>query len=168
MAVRHLGTPGNAPLHPAQMFQHFARWAAPAIAMPIDKEQLVVLRLLRIAAPRAHHVTGLNVRAIGRPDGRAFHRLGGQKIGRHLGPIQPLPPEGFIGNTVGVVPAHFMGDKNLKAGQFHQLRQRSGIAECIGQPHHLGRHAKGVLVIADAFGDVPDQAFTAGHIRIRL
>ena len=168
LVVDDFGAAGDAALHAADIFQHAAGRATAAIAVAVNEEQLIERALLAEALVGAEHVAGDQVGAVGGVDAVVFVFLGGEEVGGHLGAIDALPVEHFVGHAVGVVPAELVGDEHVEPGERHQLRQGGGIAEGIGQPDDARRDAELLLVVAHAVKDMADEGLAARDVDVGL
>ena len=61
-----------------------------------------------------------------------------REVGEHSGAVDALPPEGVVREGVGGVPRDLLGQEPPHPGQRHDLRQRGGVAERVGQPDLVG------------------------------
>jgi len=66
--------------------------------------------LLLEVAPGFQNLAGGGVRVVGGGKG-AVGVFGGAEMGQHAGAIQPLPPEGVVGQAVVLAPADFDGEE---------------------------------------------------------
>ena len=144
-AVAHLGQAGEV-VHLADVFQHLARRAAAAVAIAEGHEQRVLRLLLLEVGPRAQILGGRRHRVVGAGKGAKVGRRA--EVGQHLGAVQPLPPEGVIGQAIVLAPADLDGEEVLQPGFLDELRQVPGVAEDIGQPQD-GRFGVGAEVLAE-------------------
>ena len=86
------------------------------------------------------------------------------------GPVNPLPQEGVIREWISPV----IGPENLVRGEIFQpaaldqLGDGAGITEHVRQPHQLAVHPELFLEEPQSVHELPDQAFTTGHIGIRF
>ncbi len=87
-----------------------------------------------------------------------------------LGAVDALPDEGVVGEGIAAVvgPEDLLRGEVLDAAAAHDLRQRAGVAEDVGQPQQLAVDAELLLEEALAVDELADQALAAGDVGVGL
>ena len=87
-------------------------------------------------------------------------------MGQKFASVDAAPMEGVIGETVGLVPGHFLAHEIRASGEAGDLRQRSRTAEYIRQPQVL--HFDSELIPEEilAIEKLADQRFAARQIAV--
>ncbi len=165
--VAHLGQAREV-AHCADVFKHLTRGTAAAVAVAKGHQQRLLQFLLLEVLPRPkilrwrrHSVVGAGVGAkVGR----------GAEVGEHLRAVQPLPPEGVVGQAVVLAPADLDREEVFQPGFLDELRQVPGVAKDVGQPEHR-RFGAGAEVLAEegaAKQELARQRFGPAQVAVRL
>ena len=104
-------------------------------------------------------LVGTDVPAIG---------VGRRKMGEHPRAVDALPQEAVVGEDVVLVPGQLLGEEPSNAAALHDLGERRGIAEDIGQPHVLGLDAELLPMELLAVEDLADERFARGDVAVGL
>ena len=144
---------------PAGFFQHLDGGAAAAVAESIDEQgtrgAVVILEVLDVVSKFLG--TDLGVVGVRR-----------RKMSEDVGPVDALPEEGVMGKFVELAPGDFLREEVFDPRFFHDLRQRGGVPEHVGDPHVAGHIAELLLEIAFAVENLADQRFARGQVAIGL
>ncbi len=92
------------------------------------------------------------------------------QVGVDARAVNPFPDERIVGKRLAAVigPKDLLRGKVLDATAAHDLRQRAGVPEHIGQPEDLALDAELVAEEAFAVEELADQALAAGDVGIGL
>ncbi len=144
------------------------------------------------AVRRRRHLAGRPAAAVApseRDDGRVAHGLLGvlplgarevlpgevgvvgvhrREVREDPAPVDALPEERVVRHRVGLVPRLLLREEVLGACAPHDLRQRSRVAERVGQPHLAGVDPELVEEEPLALHELADERLAARHVRVRL
>ncbi len=92
----------------------------------------------------------------------------GREVGEDAGAVDAFPPEGVVGEGVGLVPGDLLGEEPLVAGEPGQLRVGGGVAEGVRQPDPLGLDAEMVHEEPLAVDELTGEGLSAGQVAVGL
>ncbi len=124
--------------HLADVLQHLPRGTAAAVAVAERHQQRrrqagpAPVFLLEVV-PGPDGLLRRSIGVVGAGVSAAALR-GGAEMGEDARPVQALPPEGVVRQTVVLIPPQFGGEKVLQPRLFDQLGKIPGIAEHVGKP----------------------------------
>ena len=130
---------------------------AAAVAHAVGDERLFEVLALIVFEIRLHDRDG-TARGIVIPLRR--------HVRHHFAAVYALPAEGAVRELVVLVPAELDGHEVLFAALFHDLRQRGGEAEHIGQPCEIGAHAEFLVEVLLPHRELSDQRLAGREIAV--
>jgi hypothetical protein len=137
-------------VQPAGRFDH-VRFRTPASVTPAKQiEGAIDLLAILVVLHAPHHLLGGEVAVVG---------VGGREMGEDPAPVDPLPYKGVVLRLVGVVPRELLGEEVVASCLSHELRQRAGVAEDVGEPELLRLVAELPHEIPLTVKELPRQRF---------
>lgn len=100
----------------AGSFHHLARGAAAAVAVTERCQGARTPALVLVVADRVRHLLAGELGVVG------VHR---REVGEDPRAVDALPPEGVVGQLVGLVPGEFLGQEPLVPGEPGQLGKQA-------------------------------------------
>ena len=132
-------------------------WTATAVAKSIEVEGDVTAAFVAVVFDAPDEFAGRAVANIG---------VDRRKVSPDGAAVGAFPPKGVVGDFVGLVPRHFLGEEGLDIEFVEDLGEGGGVAEDIGEEHVDGFGAEFVAEVAASVEELADKAFAAGEVTV--
>ena len=146
---------------------HLDRWASATVAVTERHQQLILQLAVLKARPRAAG-DARQQRAVIRGVLARPERRRAEKVHQHLATVGTPPAKRVMRNTVGLAPAHLVGDEVRQSSRRHQRRQGPAEAEGIRQPDNARLDPEVALEVAGADEHLARERLTVRQIAIGL
>ena len=145
--------------HPVGPLHHLPRRPAAAIAVAERHQRPVAPPVFLEVGLRIPHFGGGDLGVVG---------IDRREVCEHPRPIEALPPEGRVREDVLLVPTQLLRDEASAAALLEDLRQRSGIAEHVGNPDHRAATPEPGFEVALSEDQLAHDALAAGQVHVGL
>ena len=138
---------------------HFSGRSASAVAIAVRGKARVGVTLFGELGLGELELHGAQVGVVG---------IDRREVREDAGTVDALPPEGVVRHPIGVVPGEFLGEEVIASGQQRNLRERTGVAKGVRQPHVVRLHAQLFDEEPLALHELTHQGLGTHHVGVRF